>query len=609
MKTARLSHFLRKLLLISVSLLPIFTAVEAMRMAPAAAKQKAKPRTTAPRTAPSQGNANAYTLGPGDKIRVDVLNVPEYSGEYTVLVDGTVNLPVIGPVTIAGASLPQASNAISNRYAAYVRRPYVTVGLLTPRPIQVAIAGEVNRAGSYTIPLTDTRKFPTLSQAIQLAGGVSQTSDLRRVRITRNGRVGYFNLLAVLRNADISQDITLRDGDTVFIPTATDINASDIARTTGSNLGTQDAAIKIAIVGEVAKPGTYSMKGESTPVPAANGAVAGSRVSLPTLTEAMKLAGGATASANITNIRVKRLTKNGSYQVISINLLKLLDNGDLTQDLVLQDGDTIYLPADPQIGSYASRRLVTSSFGPQVLNPIKVAIVGQVNRPGTYNLRGEANSSNTQQNINLSPPTVTQAIQAAGGIKPTADVRQVVLQRFSRDGRGQAVKINLWSLLTTGDLSQDLVLQEGDRIIIPEAASIDPREIDTLANAPFSPSTIKVSVVGELNNQSGGNRTSYSLDVAPTTTLNQAILAAGGFNPVRANKNTVDLIRLNPNGSVTKRTISVDFAQGINDVNNPVLRNNDVIVVGRSGTTRVGDTLGSVLNPLAPILTILNLFR
>jgi polysaccharide biosynthesis/export protein len=218
-----------------------------------------------------------------------------------------------------------------------------------------------------------------------------------------------------------------------------------------------------------------------------------------------------------------------------------------------------------------------------------------------------ANSVNNP-NSNISPPTVTQAIQTAGGIKPTADVRQVVLQRFNRNGRGQAVKINLWDLLTRGDLSQDLVLQEGDRIFIPEAMAINPREVDTLANAPFAPGKITVSVVGELSNQRGQRQT-YSLEVAPTTTLNQAILAAGGFDPVRANKGSVDLIRLNPNGTVDKRTIPVDFAQGINDQTNPVLRNNDVIVVGRSGTTRVGDTLGSVLNPLAPLFTILNLFR
>jgi polysaccharide biosynthesis/export protein len=607
MKTARLSHFLHKLLLLSVSLLSILSVTELVQMAPAEAKQKAKPKATAPRQqlAPRQ-MSDAYKLGPGDRVRVDVLNVPEYSGEYIVLVDGTLNLPVVGAIPVGGYSLTDASKIISSRYSPLVKRPFVTVGLLIPRPIQVSIAGEVNRSGSYTIPLAETRKFPTLSQVVQLAGGVSQTSDLRRVQIARGGRVRTFNLLAVIRNADISQDITLRDGDRVFIPTSTSSNANDIARISGSNLSSQETSIKIAIVGEVGKPGTYTMKGEGSASPAAGSSGGGGRVSLPTLTEAMKLAGGATASADIGKIQVRRVTKNGSTQSININLIKLLDNRDATQDLVLQDGDTIYLPSDPVIGSYGSRRLVSSSFGPQVLNPIKVAIVGQVNRPGTYNLKGEANSSTSggqTVNVNLSPPTVTQAIQAAGGIRQTADVRQVVLQRFNRQGRGQVVKLNLWSMLTTGDLGQDLVLQEGDRILIPEAAAVNPQEIDTLANAPFSPATIKVSVVGELKS----SKNTY--DLAPNTTLNQAILLAGGFDPVRANKGSVDLIRLMPNGTVQKRTIGVDFTQGINEANNPVLRNNDVIVVGRSGTTRLGDGLGSVLNPLSPLLTILNLFR
>jgi polysaccharide export outer membrane protein len=91
--------------------------------------------------------------------------------------------------------------------------------------------------------------------------------------------------------------------------------------------------------------------------------------------------------------------------------------------------------------------------------------------------------------------------------------------------------------------------------------------------------------------------------------LNQALLAAGSFDQVRANKGSVDLIRLNPNGSVTKRAIGVDFAQGINEQNNPTLRNNDVIVVGRSGLASVGDSIGAVFNPLAPLLTLFGIFR
>jgi polysaccharide biosynthesis/export protein len=68
-----------------------------------------------------------------------------------------------------------------------------------------------------------------------------------------------------------------------------------------------------------------------------------------------------------------------------------------------------------------------------------------------------------------------------------------------------------------------------------------------VAGASFSPNTIRVNVVGEV--QRGGQ-----VEVAPNSTLNQGILAAGGFNP-RAQQDVVGLVRLNPDGTVTQREI------------------------------------------------------
>ena len=82
--------------------------------------------------------------------------------------------------------------------------------------------------------------------------------------------------------------------------------------------------------------------------------------------------------------------------------------------------------------------------------------------------------------------------------------------------------------------------------------------------------------------------------VPPNTPLNQAILAAGGFNSARAKKGSVQLVRLKPDGTVDKRKINVDFSEGINDDNNPTLRNQDVVVVSRSGFTSVTDTVSPV---------------
>jgi len=98
------------------------------------------------------------------------------------------------------------------------------------------------------------------------------------------------------------------------------------------------------------------------------------------------------------------------------------------------------------------------------------------------------------------------------------------------------------------------------------------------------------------------------VQVPPNTPMNQALLASGGFDNRRARKGRVQLIRLNPDGTVVRRDISVDFAQGINEQTNPAMRNNDIIVVGRSGLTSVTDTLGTVLSPIFSLSNFLRIF-
>ena len=98
------------------------------------------------------------------------------------------------------------------------------------------------------------------------------------------------------------------------------------------------------------------------------------------------------------------------------------------------------------------------------------------------------------------------------------------------------------------------------------------------------------------------------IQIPPNRPLNQALLSAGGFDNNRANKSSVELIRLNPNGSVTRRTIDVDFTLGNAQENNPVLQNNDVIIVRRSFITRLGDGGSSLLQPIQNAFTLYRLF-
>ncbi|NDJ16741.1 polysaccharide biosynthesis/export family protein [Myxacorys almedinensis] len=443
----------------------------------------------APISAPASAPVvdQSYLLGAGDKIKLDVFGVPEYSGEYQVLADGSLNLPLAGSVRVGGLTLRQASSAIESRYQEWLTRPVVTVSLMSSRPVQIAVSGEVTRPGAYATSLAEAGA-PTLTKMLQLAGGLTQSADIQRVQILR--------------------------------------------RLPGTNAGT-------------------------TP--------------------------------------------------ITVNLQALLKSGDLSQDIQLRDGDSILVPAAAATtamgNDFAGTTLESSNN-----EPIDIIVAGEVNRPGPHSVVGEqvpvgdaAANGQTAVAAKVKAPTVTRAIQIAGGITERADIRDIEVKRTARDGSEQSIKVNLMNLLKAGDAKQDVRLQQGDRIVIPTAVALSPEDAATVSRASFSPDSITVNVVGEVGKPG-------QIQVPPNTPMNQAILAAGGF-VTSSRKSRVEFLRLQPNGTVDRRQLAVDFKQGINSANNPALRNNDTIVVGKNGLATLGGVLGTVLNPLGSVFGIFNLFR
>ena len=327
----------------------------------------------------------------------------------------------------------------------------------------------------------------------------------------------------------------------------------------------------------------------------------------------------------------------GAYTLGAGDSLKIdsYDTPDLileTRYAVLPDG-SINLP---WVGSISVKGLtlkqsserLTVAYGKFIKNPtitvgllaartLKIGVIGEVTRPGSYiiasNLVGSSavsTTGTTQNGLTVQGgnesgsqwPTVSKAIQTAGGITEQADIRQIQIRRQgSNSNEGEPLTINLWQFLSAGDLTQDIQLRDGDTIVVPKATHVDTTEALQVASSNFSPDAIKVNVVGEVGAPG-------AVAVKPNTTLNQAILAAGGFKGGRAKKE-VELIRLNPDGTVDRRTITVDLSQRLDEKTNPPLRNNDVVVVNRNGLTKVGDALGTVLGPLGGILGLFTIFK
>lgn len=429
---------------------------------------------------------DAYTLGPGDRVRVEVFKVAELSSDSQVLVDGTINLARIGAVSVQGLTLKEAADVISSRYANLLKYPIVNLVLLTPRAVQVGILGEINRPGAYTLSAGETGSLPTVTRALQQAGGITQMADLRNVEVRRSRQTGEqiikVNLWDFLQTGAARQDITLRAGDSIFIPTISQTNLAESIQIASANFSAdRSQALNVAVVGEVYRPGPHTV----------------------------------TASA----------------------------------------------------------------------------------RTGAAGETGQAAGTGGIE----TPPTITRAIQIAGGIKPQADIRQIQVRRLAKNGLEQTISIDLWKLLKEGDVSQDLFLQDRDTIVVPTAPEISTTDSIQIAAASFSPDSIRVNIVGEVKSPG-------LVRIPPNTPLNQAVLTAGGFT-IRARKKSVDLIRLNPNGTISKRKIDINFDNELNEKTNPPLYNDDIIIVGRSGLTTFSDNLGSVLTPINGFLSIFSIFR
>lgn len=425
----------------------------------------------------------SYKLGGGDRIQLEILEVPELSRGYEVLSDGSVNLPLIGLISIRGRTLVEATNTIRNAYRRVLKDPIVTVSLVAARPLNVGVIGEVTRPGNFIISLTPG---PGVAPSVQY----------------------------------------------------------------------------------------------------------------PTVTQALRLAEGVTGIADLRNIRVRRPQPDGPDQVLSVNLWKFLQEGDISQDIILQDRDTIVIPTVANFNQAESRQFAIANFSPPPEKPRSISIVGQVTRPGAYVVIG-GNTTNDLSREGF--PTVIRAIQLAGGITSEADIRQIQVRRLTRKGE-QIIPVNLWQFLESGDGAQDTILQQGDTIVVPKASIVNPAEAGLLATTNFAPPAINVFVVGEV-------RTSVDpVKLPANATLNQALISRGffGYDNNRATREKVELVRLNTDGTATKRTIEVDLTQGINEEKNPQLRNNDMIIVSRSGLVKLLDRMNAVVGPVAPATGVLN---
>jgi polysaccharide export outer membrane protein len=344
----------------------------------------------APQARPGAAPAD-YHFGPGDVIDVTVTPQHNFDRTVTVQPDGKISYPLVGQLQVAGLTVSQLVEKLHEGLNHDLVDPVVTLSLREASKHalgRVSLLGAVHSPGGLEI-----NEGATLADALASSGGPSPTADLRRVTITRaDGSVTTVDLAQTDRTGRVEQNVPLQPGDIIVVP--------------------EGAPPTVLVLGDVSKPGSYEIPRDAR------------------LLDAFSRAGGATEKADLRRVTLARQGVPGSRTLDLQPLLAKGDTSDPELNLLLQPGDTIFVPETEQ----------------------QIYVLGSVAKPGLYPIR----------------PTdrVLDVLVTAGGAG--AGVSKAVLVRRGADGHPVARNLDLNKILAKGDQAENALLQPGDVLYVPD---------------------------------------------------------------------------------------------------------------------------------------------
>ncbi len=465
-----------------------------------------------------------YMLGPGDRLGVYLLGKVQENIDVTVNVEGKIFVPPVGVIDVWGLSLPEFNKVLGRKLGQFYDNFNLDVMLLQPKQVIVAVVGDVVRPGKYVLSA-----LHTVLDAVILAGGPTEKGSIRGIELMRNDTLATsVDLYRFLMTGGNSEDTFLQAGDRIYVPLArnrvtisgevgrpaifelkpalderlTDLielagGLTDLAyprkleisriepdghrtlryidytRIAGGD-STDNIVLRnadkvhvyskmeqihkreVAIFGEIRKPGKYALEDNMH------------------VSDLILKAGNLTRKAYTLEAEVAKIDPGKPTRFIKVGLAHLNDGADGHSDIALEEDDQVFI-----------RQIPEWEVG------LTVQVRGEVMFPGTYSIVKD--STHLSEVLRKAGGFTREAfLQEAHVIRP--DKHQNVDKEFERllqmrreemtdleyqyfvmrqnSSNVDRIVVDFDKLMNEHVASEDIVLENGDLIVIPKAPRV-----------------------------------------------------------------------------------------------------------------------------------------
>lgn len=157
-----------------------------------------------------------YVISPRDSIKISVMFHDDLSGTYVPLSDSTFEYPLIGTVSAPGKTVRQLTEELKQRLSEYIIDPKITINITSMGGTKVYVFGQAPKQGAFYL----NERTHNVVDALAAAGGFGNKTAKKRIMLIRKGdeqNIQELNINKFLKEGDVSQNPSLREGDCLYL--------------------------------------------------------------------------------------------------------------------------------------------------------------------------------------------------------------------------------------------------------------------------------------------------------------------------------------------------------------------------------------------------------